>query len=467
MTLGGEDVLQHMSSLVRASVDEDDDPTRADGIQASQISAVYTQMSSTCGCSDRTQTKASEVTSGNITTNYSDPHSNLFDEESLIKREEGQAPIIRVYGPFPHDIHMSLQGNLLSWGLPRGTERLRNPCEVTSPKFSLPAVNSDAARHSDDSLQLATKEGESAATSQQHAAKIVNRPLSDSSRPSFGARLSKDVKCRTAPSMKSQRSKDHRSTGSVSTSSVFKNRQRSVHWFKTIEDVDSETVVKDCDYLVTSEVETKVPKENKKKAVALKAMSSTSQEPSESDVNEGSVVDEGCKKFTKRVLDDMAIVVSKVNSFLEFCQAPCNKEEGASRDPEETMASIQYQDTTTYEGVGPVESLEGCNESDGHLVTAKDSTAAKSDKEKAVVDTLELPELVESQSETAIPSKATQDSREAIEGERANATANTDTESLEVLSMTASSLNSDNEDPVTTCGMWWKKLLMLPMGHHS
>ncbi|KAH7972867.1 hypothetical protein HPB52_018166 [Rhipicephalus sanguineus] len=480
MTLGGEDVLHHMSSLVRASVDEDDDPARADGIQASQMSAAYTQMSSTCGCSDRTQTKASEGTSGNITTNYSDPHSNLFDEESLIRREEGQAPIIRMYGPFPHDIHMSLQGSLLSWGLPRGAERPHNLREVASPKLvSLPAVNSDAAGHSDDSLPLATKEGdcgELPATSRQRAAKIVSRLHSDSSsRPSFRARLSKDAKCRKAPSTKSQCSKDRSSASSasmqstigprnddrptrlssskLSTSSMFKNRQRSVHWFKTIEDVDSDTVVKDCDYLVTSQLKTKVPIETNIKAVAPKAMSRTSKEPSESDANEGSIVDEGCKKFAKRVLEETVIVAGKVNSFLEFYEASCSKEEGALRDPEETTASVKHIDASTYEGAGPVESLEGCNESAGDLVTAKDSTGAKSDKEKAV-NISESPEPFEAQSETTILSKAMQDSRTATEGERTNASANADTESLEVLSMTASSVNIDNEDPHTTveCG---------------
>ncbi|XP_049276262.1 uncharacterized protein LOC119374995 isoform X1 [Rhipicephalus sanguineus] len=444
------------------------------------VVATYTQMSSTCGCSDRTQTKASEGTSGNITTNYSDPHSNLFDEESLIRREEGQAPIIRMYGPFPHDIHMSLQGSLLSWGLPRGAERPHNLREVASPKLvSLPAVNSDAAGHSDDSLPLATKEGdcgELPATSRQRAAKIVSRLHSDSSsRPSFRARLSKDAKCRKAPSTKSQCSKDRSSASSasmqstigprnddrptrlssskLSTSSMFKNRQRSVHWFKTIEDVDSDTVVKDCDYLVTSQLKTKVPIETNIKAVAPKAMSRTSKEPSESDANEGSIVDEGCKKFAKRVLEETVIVAGKVNSFLEFYEASCSKEEGALRDPEETTASVKHIDASTYEGAGPVESLEGCNESAGDLVTAKDSTGAKSDKEKAV-NISESPEPFEAQSETTILSKAMQDSRTATEGERTNASANADTESLEVLSMTASSVNIDNEDPHTTveCG---------------
>lgn len=480
MTLGGEDVLQHMSSLVRASADEDDDPARADGIQASQMSAIYTQMSSTCGCSDRTQTKASEGTSGNITTNYSDPHSNLFDEESLIRREEGQAPIIRMYGPFPHDIHKSLQGNLLPWGLPRGAERPHNPRELASPKLvSLPAVNSDAAGHRDDSLPLATKEGdcgESTAMSQQRAGKIVSRLHSDSSRPSFRAHLFKDTKCRKAASTKSQRSKDPSSASSASTQStigprnddrltrlsssklstslMFKNRQRSVHWFKTIEDVDSDTVVKDCDYLVTSQLKTKVPMETNIKAVALKAMSRTSKEPSESDANEGSVVDEGCKKYAKRVLEEAVIVAGKVNSFLEFYEASCSKEESASRDPEETMASIKHTDASTYEGAEPVESLEGRYELVGNLETAKDSTGAKSDKEKAVVDISVSPEPVEAQSETAILSRAMQDSRTAIEGECMNASVNVDTESLEVFSMTASSLNIDNEDPDTTveCG---------------
>ncbi|XP_075723401.1 uncharacterized protein LOC119166975 isoform X2 [Rhipicephalus microplus] len=473
-TLGGEDVLQQMSSLVRASVDEDDDTTRADGIQASQMSAVCTQMSSTCGYSERTHTKASEGTSGNITTNYSDPHSNLFDEESLIKREESQAPIIRMYGPFPHDIHTSFQEKLLSWGLPRGAESPYNPCEATSPKLSLPTINSHAVKRHDNSLLLATKESNSTESSQQQAARIVNRPHSDSSRPSFGARHPKDAKCRTAPSTKSQQSKDcsfassassvqttsgprieerpmRLSSSKLSTCSMFKSRQRSVHWFKTIEDVDSETVVRDCDYLVTSEVKMEVPKENKKKTLAPKAMSRTSQKPSESDVNEESTVHEGSKKFAKGVLEDSVTVAGKVDSFLE---ASCSNEKGASRGPEEAIASNKYEDALACEGAVPVESLEGHNESARDLVTAKDAPAANSGKEKTIVDTLELQEAIEFRSEAAISSTAVQDSREVIVDERTNAFANADTESLEVLSMTASSLKSENGDSITTveCG---------------
>ncbi|KAH7973057.1 hypothetical protein HPB52_020890 [Rhipicephalus sanguineus] len=47
---------------------------------------------------------------------------------------------------------------------------------------------------------------------------------------------------------------------------MFKNRQRSVHWFKTIEDVDSDTVVKDCDYLFTSQLKTKSSSDDKQSA---------------------------------------------------------------------------------------------------------------------------------------------------------------------------------------------------------
>uniref|UniRef100_A0A6G5AHU9 Uncharacterized protein n=1 Tax=Rhipicephalus microplus TaxID=6941 RepID=A0A6G5AHU9_RHIMP len=180
-------------------------------------------------------------------------------------------------------------------------------------------------------------------------------------------------------------------------------------------------------------------------------MRRTSQKPSESDVNEESTVHEGSKKFAKGVLEDSVTVAGKVDSFLE---ASCSNEKGASRGPEETIASNKYQYALTCEGAVPVESLEGHNESARDLVTAKDAPAANSGKEKTIVDTLELQEAIEFRSEAAISSTAVQDLREVIVDERTNAFVNTDTESLEVLSMTASSLKSENGDSITTveCG---------------
>lgn len=475
MSLGREDVLQHMSSLVRASIDEEDEPPRVDGNQASQLSAVCTQLSSTCGYSDRTQTKASEGTSGNFTTNYSDPHSNLFDEESLVKGEEGQAPIIRMYGPFPPDIHAALQGNLLSWAHPRGAEPPRNPREVVSPKLvSLPAVNSDVAEKMGavthhDSLPLATKDDKRSvkATSQQ-CATTVDHLYSDHNWAGFKVPLSKDKKCRKVSSTKSQRSKERSSASSVasapsatesrtderptrlsssklSTSLTFKNRQRSVHWFKTIEDVDSDTVVKDCDYMVTSLVKMKVPVENKEVAAAPKVQSKALNEPSNSDRNEDSTVEECYKKFATRVLEEEVIVAGKVNSCLEFFETSCSKEGGTSQDQEDTMAAAKYKDNeVAYESAAPVELLKGHDKPARGPVTAEDSTAARKDEGRAIVDTAELSESVEVQSKMVTALKAVQGSMMAIEGEHKNAAVNSDTDLPEVLSMTASSLNEED-----------------------
>lgn len=481
MSLGGVDELEHMSSLVRASVDEDDEPPKADGNQASQISAICTPMSSTCCYSDRTQTKASEGTSGNITTNYSDPHSNLFDEESLIKKEEGHAPIIRMYSPFPRDIHVSLQGNLLSWALPRGAEQQHSPHEVVYPKLlSLPAVNSDAATHH-NSPRLAPKgsKRDALAASHQRAPTIVDRLYSDSSRPSFKARLSKDTRCRKATSTKSQRSRERSSassassmpsaagsqigeklmqlsSGKLSTSSMFKNRHRSVHWFKVIEDVDSDTVVKDCDYMLTRQVKTKVPAKNKEEPAALKVTSNPSKEQSESDRNEDSIVDKDCKKFAIRVLEEEVFIAGKVNSCLEFFEYSCTKMGGVLREQEDTAAAAKNRSTSISEIAEPMESLERHSQSTD-LVTSKEFAGAVNEKEKAAVDTPELPELVEKQSKTEVTSKALDDPVAVTEGVHLNVALKDNTESLEVLSMTASSLNGDADDPVAAAERDGKK----------
>ncbi|XP_065309108.2 platelet binding protein GspB-like [Dermacentor albipictus] len=485
MSLGREDVLQHMSSLVRASIDEEDEPPRIDGNQASQLSAaVYTQLSSTCGCSDRTQTKASDGTSGNFTGNYSDPHSNLFDEESLIKREEVQAPIIRMYGAFPRDIHTSLQGNLLSWAHPRGAEPAHNPRETVSPKLvSLPAVNSDAVKRTGavthhDSLPLATKEDKRSVTAMsRHCATTVDHLYSDHSRAGFKVPLSKDMKCREVSSTKSQRSKQRSSASSLasapsatgsrtqerptrlsssklSTSSVFKNRQRSVHWFKTIEDVDSDTVVKDCDYMVPSQVKMKVPVENKEVTVAPKVKSKALDERSDSDRNDDSTVEECCTKFATHVLEEEVIVAGKVNSCLEFFETSCSKEGGSLLDQEDKMAAAKYEDNgVAYKSTASAESLKGHHEPARGLVIAEDSTAAGKDGGSTTVDTAELSEGVEVQIKMATALKALHDSMTAIEGEHKTAALNSDTELPEVLSMTASSLNDENNSVATVEGV--------------
>ncbi|XP_075555719.1 uncharacterized protein LOC142588123 [Dermacentor variabilis] len=485
MSLGREDVLQHMSSLVRASIDEEDEPPRIDENQASQLSAaVYTQLSSTCGCSDRTQTKASDGTSGNFTGNYSDPHSNLFDEESLIKREEVQAPIIRMYGPFPRDIHASLQGNLLSWAHPRGAEPPHNPRETVSPKLvSLPAVNSDTAKRTGavahhDSLPLATKEDKRSVTAtSRHCATTVDHLYSDHSGAGFKVPLSKDMKCRKVSSTRSQRSKQRSSASSLasapsatgsrtqegptrssssklSTSSVFKNRQRSVHWFKTIEDVDSDTVVKDCDYMVTSQVKMKTPVENKEVTEAPKVKSKALIERSDSDRNEDSTVKECCTKFATHVLEEEVIVAGKVNSCLEFFETSCSKEGGSLLDQEDKMAAAKYKDNgVAYKSAASAESLKGHDEPASGLVIAEDSTATGKDEGSTAVDAAELSEAVEVQSKMATALKALHDSMTAIEGEHKTAALSSDTELLEVLSMTASSLNDEDDSVATAEGV--------------
>ncbi|KAK8785080.1 hypothetical protein V5799_008554 [Amblyomma americanum] len=443
MSLGntGEDLLQHMSSLVRASVDEDDEPPRMSGNQTSQLSGGCTQLSSTGVCSDRTRSKASEGTSGNYTTNYSDPHSNLFEEDSNVKKDEGQAPIIRMYGP------VVLQGNLRLWPPQRGIDNSRDSHEaVSAGPLPLPQVKRNVAERISavtykDNLPNTTKGDEKSpsATLWQHM-RAKHNQCSEESQTALKVPVISDMGCHKVPSAKSEywssRSRTSASsvassattptksgteemptkgsTSKLSTSSTFKSRQRSVHWFKTIEDVDSDTVVKDCDYLSTSQVKMKVPVEDVMGRHTIKAKSVTSKKASDRDQSEGSRVREACKKFTARILEKEGIAASKVYSFPEFFETLHCTEQGTKR-AEENMATTAKNDdkSTTIESVEPSESFEAHSKAASALTTPKGSMAVSESEENAAIYAARYSESLEGQDEKATAPRITEGSAAA------------------------------------------------------
>lgn len=430
MSLGntGEDLLQHMSSLVRASVDEyDEPPMRVSGNQTSQLSGGCTQLSSTGMCSDITRSKASEGTSGNYTTNYSDPHSNLFEEESNIKKDEGQAPIIRMYG------HVALQGNLRLWPPQRGgIDNSRDSHEAVSARLlPLPQAKRNVAERTsavmcEDDLPNTKKEDDKnmSVTPWQHT-KTKSNEHSEESQTALKVPVISNTECRKVPSTKSEywSSRSRSSASSVassavtstrstteeevpmkaaasklSTSSTFKSRQRSVHWFQTIEDVDCDTVVRDCDYLSTSQMKIKARIEDVKGQHTVKNKGVTSKKVSKHDHSEGSRVREACKKFTAHVLEEEGIVASKVYSFPEFFGTSCSKEQGTAEAVKDIVIITKDDEkSAAIESVEVSESFEAQSEAECALTAQKDLTAASESDENAAIYITKSSESVERQ----------------------------------------------------------------------
>ncbi|XP_077536184.1 uncharacterized protein LOC144148534 [Haemaphysalis longicornis] len=140
----GEDVLQRMSSLVRASMDEDDDGML--NIGTNQQDEFGARLSLTGGYSGRTRSKASEGTSGNYTTNYSDPHSNQLEEDSDETKKGGPAPIIRMFGQRAHDLKTALQSNLRTWAQRRGTDCSPDSRDDDASPPRMPHEDSDTVK---------------------------------------------------------------------------------------------------------------------------------------------------------------------------------------------------------------------------------------------------------------------------------------------------------------------------------
>lgn len=387
----GEDVLQRMSSLVRASIDEDDDGTLNVGTNQEGVSG---RLSLTGGCSDRTRSKASEGTSGNYTTNYSDPHSNQFEEESVVAKEGGPAPIIRMFGLRGHDIQAALQSNLRTWVQRRGADQSRDyHDEDESPP--MPHEDSDIVKRlvpaASESDVPHTEECEySASTVPRYYQDVKERPRSprDISRQALRISVSHNAR-RKAPSARSLAPSDHDSEtsatpsptptmsqtdgktvtmqvpwtgGKLSTSSTFKNRQRSVHWFKTVDYVDSRTVVKECDYLPSSRENIKDQSATEAQCTSLK--SETSKEAGECDTEETSTTDNNYRQATvvaeKEVCREAVVSVRSLPGFFEASQG-----EMASvyevREGLEVTTEGKEENTADYI-MEPSKSLESCLE---------------------------------------------------------------------------------------------------------
>ncbi|XP_077536469.1 uncharacterized protein LOC144148825 [Haemaphysalis longicornis] len=126
--------------------------------------------------------------------------------------------------------------------------------------------------------------------------------------------------------------------GKLSTSSTFKNRQRSVHWLNSVYYVGSGTVVKECDYLSGSQ-------EKIKDKSAVKGKTST--EASECDLKETSTTDDNYGQATLAAQKETCgqVAVSAVS--LPRCVEASQSEVAAIREVCERLQAITPKEEKT------------------------------------------------------------------------------------------------------------------------
>ncbi|CAN8000030.1 unnamed protein product, partial [Ixodes hexagonus] len=260
-----EDMVPHMSSLVRASEDEDDDePPGPLGSRGTRM-----QSSSTL----QTHSKADERTDDSRRESerlscYSDPQSNLYSTESIqtVQKEDGQTPMIRMFGSFPQDIHTTLKTSFRSWVQHTElSDSARDAVsstghDVVSSTGSLPAFCSESTERSRKPFIRVygeeTKASSATSKNSELATSDRSSPLSDAgttveeqpkSAPSGTTTTSlaslKSTDTAASVSKDKKRSAAHPPGAVVATSSEFKSRQRSVHWFENcVQDDDGQFV---------------------------------------------------------------------------------------------------------------------------------------------------------------------------------------------------------------------------------
>lgn len=168
--LRSDDVLPHMSSLVRASVDEEDEaaPTRSASVpvqrSSESITSIIPRASSSGRCQDASGNAEAATDSPKLGTEseksrYSDPHSNVFGESSseVIKRGDStiHQPMFRMFGSFPQDIHTALQSSIRSWVHQKSVDsshsQARDAAMGSSSSLPLGMATSDVPTKSDGS----------------------------------------------------------------------------------------------------------------------------------------------------------------------------------------------------------------------------------------------------------------------------------------------------------------------------
>ncbi|CAN7945230.1 unnamed protein product [Ixodes pacificus] len=241
-----EDVVPHMSSLVRASEDEDEQSSVPPGSQAG-----YGQSSTML----HTLSKASERTNDSDReserfSHYSDPQSNLHGTESeeTVTKEEGQAPMIRMFGSIPQDIHATLKTSFCSWVQHKRLESLETARDAVSSTGSLPAVGFESTEHSRLLFKVYGEETKASSTTSKNSEPITSKassPFSEvgtiveeqsksvlSGMTTTSLTSLKSTDTATVVPMDENRPAVHPPGAVVATSLAFKSRKRSVHWFE-------------------------------------------------------------------------------------------------------------------------------------------------------------------------------------------------------------------------------------------
>lgn len=248
------------------------------------VQVTYLQSTSTLGRLSR----ASERTIGSATkeserfSHYSDPQSNANEEMScgFPRREDGQVPMIRMFGSCPQNIQSALQDSFRSWVQHKSADSSSNVREANSSATSLrtvaseqqplgisegnlPSTNSCGIC---DSTNLTCKwhtgrqhykvygeaiyptfTGQEPIISKASSVYSGTHSLGELPRSVFSNVTNepesltsvKTTDTATVLPMDEKRVALHPSGAKLATSTTFKNRQRSVHWFETYgEDMD-------------------------------------------------------------------------------------------------------------------------------------------------------------------------------------------------------------------------------------
>ncbi|CAN8031532.1 unnamed protein product, partial [Ixodes persulcatus] len=257
-----EDVVPHMSSLVRASEDEDEQSSVPPGSrggygQSSTILQTLSKASERTNDSDRESERFSH---------YSDPQSNLHGTESeeTVTKEEGQAPMIRMFGSIPQDIHTTLKTSFCSWVQHKRLESLETARDVVSSTGSLPAVGFESTEHSRLLFKVYGEETKASSTTSKKSEPITSKassPFSEvetiveeqpksvlSGMTTTSLMSLKSTDTATVVPMDENRPAVHPPGAVVATSLAFKSRKRSVHWFENcVQDADGHFVERGSD----------------------------------------------------------------------------------------------------------------------------------------------------------------------------------------------------------------------------
>ncbi|EEC07057.1 hypothetical protein IscW_ISCW018926 [Ixodes scapularis] len=219
----------------------------------------------------QTLSKASERTNDSDReserfSHYSDPQSNLHGTESeeTVTKEEGQAPMIRMFGSIPQDIHTTLKTSFCSWVQHKRLESLETARDAVSSTGSLPAVGFESTEHSRLLFKVYGEETKASSTTSKNSEPITSKassPFSEvetiveeqpksvlSGMTTTSLVSLKSTDTATVVPMDENRPAVHPPGAVVATSLAFKSRKRSVHWFENcVQDADGHFVERGSD----------------------------------------------------------------------------------------------------------------------------------------------------------------------------------------------------------------------------